>query len=222
MLIWIPPVAAAVTVIVFLSLLAWQSESGDKNFPSEEWFKNPIHVDSSWDLADSWLTNASFFGNAASGILVAVGGLPNVVPPSDQAIVITMIVLFSAAALGAPIVFAALSAPPPRDTAPTPAVKGTNGGLFAAAGATLFAAFGGLAMTGLVAWSSTTSGLEKGIAVAGLILASIPIAIYAGRSLNEIATFQPGTPPASPPPDQPGPARARSLLQGTGRLSGTL
>jgi hypothetical protein len=75
----------------------------------------------------------------------------------------------------------------------------------------------------LVTWSSTASGSGKGIVIAGLALISIPIAIYAGRSLNEIATFQP---PPPPPPCGPAPAaslaRARSLLHGTGKLSGTL
>ena len=221
MQVWIPPTVAFGIVMIFLLAVARRSPTGPTRFPNVKWLVSPINVDSGWDIADSWLTNTSFFGNAAGGILVAAGGLTNVVS-SDQAIITTMIVLFTTAALGAPIVFAALSAPPPRSVAPTSAVKGTNGGLFAAAGATLFAAWGGLAMTGLVTWSSTASGSGKGIVIAGLALISIPIAIYAGRSLNEIATFQPPPPPPCGPAPAASLARARSLLHGTGKLSGTL
>jgi hypothetical protein len=219
--VWIPPTVGFGVVVIFLLVVARRSPSGTTRFPDVKWLVSPIHVDSGWDIADSWLTNTSFFGNAASGIVVAAGGLTSVVS-SDQAIIATTIVLFSVAALGAPIVFAALSAPPSGSVAPTSAVTGTNGGLFAAAGATLFAALGGLAMAGLVTWSSMASGSGKGIVIAGLALASIPIAIYAGRSLNEIATFQPPLPPPDGPVLAVHPARARSLLHGTGKLSGTL
>ena len=221
MQVWIPPTVAFGIVVIFLFAVAQRSPSGKIRFPSAKWLVRPIYVDSGWDIADSWLTNTSFFGNAASGIVVAAGGLTNVVS-SGQAIIATTIVLFSTAALGAPIVFAALSAPPPTSAAPKSAVKGTNGGLFTAAGATLFAAWGGLAMTGLVTWSSTASGPGKGIVIAGLALTSIPIAIYAARSLNEIATFQPPPPPADGSAPAAGPPRARSLLHGTGKLSETL
>jgi hypothetical protein len=101
--IWVPPTVAFGIVVIFLLVVARRSPSETARFPNASWLVSPIHVDSGWDIADSWLTNTSFFGNAASGIVVAAGGLTNVVS-SDQAIIAITIVLFSTAALGAPIV----------------------------------------------------------------------------------------------------------------------
>jgi hypothetical protein len=55
-LVWVPPTFAAGIVLILLLAVARWSPSGATQFPQVKWLASPIYVDSSWDIADSWLT----------------------------------------------------------------------------------------------------------------------------------------------------------------------
>lgn len=237
MQVWIASVVSVVVVAAFLVVVAWRSaavlttstapaaQQDSVRFPARAWFTCAVHVDSSWDLTDSWLSNAAAFGGAVGGLLTAAGGLAQYAGTS-QGIVATTSLLFSAAALVAPVTFGAFGKNPdtPGPQGLKSAVVGSVGGLFAGAACTLFALFGELCLIGLVAVDSAGSGPDKAVIVIGLAIGAMLAAIYSARTLHSLVTY---LPPAKSAADkdraEDGAVRgAPSLLKGRHNVSGTL
>jgi hypothetical protein len=176
--LWVPAAAGIGASIIIVLVSIWASKCW-----RDGGLTTAIPDTTAWDTKDSWLTNITAIGTAATAIFTQSAVTNFLVSGVDKDGFTLMSILFGFAAALGPLVFAALASRPP-DSAESINPAGTRGGLLLANVVTLFASFGLLADLGLLTSYLNATSTEKGIVYGSLGAAALIVGIYAIRATD--------------------------------------
>jgi hypothetical protein len=172
---WWPIIAALFFSIAVSAWIFWSSIRGER-------LSREVNTTSSWSFKDSWVSTLTALGAVAGTVLGATGFLADVFPGVDVQRFFTLLILFTAAVLAAPLVYAAASKTD-KDSGQT---LGTVGGLWLATALTLFGVAGEFATIGSLVWLADTGTGNRAGLTAALSLISLIIAWYAHSTVGQV------------------------------------
>ncbi len=171
---WWPIIALFFSIAVSAWIL-WSSIRGER-------LSREVNTTSSWSFRDSWVSALTTLGAVAGTVLSATGFLADVFPGVDVQRFFTLLILFTAAVLAAPLVYAAASKTD-KDSGQN---LGTVGGLWLATALTLFGVAGEFATIGSLVWLADTGTGNRAGLTAARSLVSLIIAWYAHSTVGQV------------------------------------
>ena len=148
-----------------------------------------VNTTSSWSFKDSWVSTLTTLGAVAGTVLGATGFLTDVFPGVDVQRFFTLLILFTAAVLAAPLVYTAAS----KTNSDSGQTQGTVGGLWLASALTLFGVAGQFATIGSLVWLADTGAGNRWGLTAALSLISLIIAWYAHNTADQVIKLTPAS-----------------------------